>query len=239
MMFSAYYLQKDAYFCLSGRHCVILDAKTDRYLGVDRREFELLSLQFEHEAEAASPPISSPGFRPPTCTLVDELVAAGILTMDRKNSKQILPTSFVLPVTNLLDADYRPPTLAELWALPPFIAGCMQSQHWLNRQIFHATLTTVQSRAARGRHKQRLSAERLHALVSTFRSLRMYFPHKYLCFFDSLALLNFLAFYGSYPTWVFGVQAEPFCAHCWVQQDNVLLNDTVERVSMYTPIMTV
>jgi hypothetical protein len=37
---------------------------------------------------------------------------------------------------------------------------------------------------------------------------------------------------------VFGVQARPFAAHCWVQKGEVVFNDTVEHVSGYTPIMT-
>jgi hypothetical protein len=42
-----------------------------------------------------------------------------------------------------------------------------------------------------------------------------------------------------YPDWVFGVNADPFEAHCWVQAGNVVLNDTVAWVSGFTPIMVV
>jgi hypothetical protein len=33
--------------------------------------------------------------------------------------------------------------------------------------------------------------------------------------------------------------AEPFGAHCWLQERDYLLNDAVERVGMYTPIMVI
>jgi hypothetical protein len=72
-----------------------------------------------------------------------------------------------------------------------------------------------------------------------FDSLRLFYPRPYLCLFDSLALIHFLARFGLYPDWVFGVQADPFEAHCWVQAGSVVLNDTVERVSAFTPIMYV
>ncbi len=65
------------------------------------------------------------------------------------------------------------------------------------------------------------------------------FTSKSECLFDSLTLLNFLARYGIFPDWVFGVQARPFAAHCWVQLDEIVFNDTVEHVGGYTPIMTV
>jgi Transglutaminase-like superfamily len=38
---------------------------------------------------------------------------------------------------------------------------------------------------------------------------------------------------------VFGVNADPFEAHCWVQAGSVVLNDTLGRVSSFTPIMSV
>ena len=34
-------------------------------------------------------------------------------------------------------------------------------------------------------------------------------------------------------------QASPFSAHCWVQQGDVVLNDTIENVRPFTPIMAV
>jgi hypothetical protein len=38
---------------------------------------------------------------------------------------------------------------------------------------------------------------------------------------------------------VFGVREAPFTAHCWVQDGAVVLNDHLENVDLYTPIMTV
>jgi len=54
-----------------------------------------------------------------------------------------------------------------------------------------------------------------------------------------LALLEFLAIKNLYPTWVFGVQAQPFGAHCWLQEGDKLLNESVEYAGQFTPIMAV
>jgi hypothetical protein len=35
------------------------------------------------------------------------------------------------------------------------------------------------------------------------------------------------------------VKASPFGAHCWLQEGDLILNDSVERVGAYTPIMIV
>jgi hypothetical protein len=69
--------------------------------------------------------------------------------------------------------------------------------------------------------------------------LRPLYPRDYLCLFDSLALIEFLAQHGLYPTWVFGVTSDPFMAHCWVQEGDTLLNDTVAHVGQFVPLMTV
>ena len=75
-------------------------------------------------------------------------------------------------------------------------------------------------------------------LVAGFQRLRpLLFSTREACLFNSLALIEFLAQHDCYPHWVFGVRARPFAAHCWVQLDHTVLNDGVEHVSRYTPIM--
>ncbi|MET0535632.1 MAG: lasso peptide biosynthesis B2 protein, partial [Steroidobacter sp.] len=58
------------------------------------------------------------------------------------------------------------------------------------------------------------------------------------CLFDSLAMLYFFFGEGVQPQWVIGVRSSPeFVAHSWIQHRATVLNDSVERVSVYTPIM--
>jgi hypothetical protein len=75
-------------------------------------------------------------------------------------------------------------------------------------------------------------------VIAAFKNLRPLYPRPYLCLFDSLALLEFLASYGSFPRVVFGVVADPFQAHCWLQEGNVVLDDDLERVGRYKPILS-
>ena len=91
-----------------------------------------------------------------------------------------------------------------------------------------------------GPRARSLDAERARKLVEAFARYRVFlFSSKDECLYDSLALLEFLAHYGIYPDWVFGVQTRPFAAHCWVQHGDIVFNDTVEHVRGYTPIMVV
>lgn len=38
---------------------------------------------------------------------------------------------------------------------------------------------------------------------------------------------------------VLGVRINPFTAHCWVQSDTHVLNDSVENIRLFTPILAV
>ena len=52
-------------------------------------------------------------------------------------------------------------------------------------------------------------------------------------------MIHFLAKYGIYPNWVFGVRLHPFEAHCWVEDESLLYNDQFSRTDGFTPIMKV
>ncbi len=56
------------------------------------------------------------------------------------------------------------------------------------------------------------------------------------CLVRSALLMSYLRRCGLSADWVFGVRLWPFAAHCWVQIDDVCLNDDLERLAAYTPI---
>jgi hypothetical protein len=51
--------------------------------------------------------------------------------------------------------------------------------------------------------------------------------------------MRFLAMSGVSAEWIFAVRSNPFEAHCWVQSGSVVLNDVIDEVRAYTPIMRV
>lgn len=62
-------------------------------------------------------------------------------------------------------------------------------------------------------------------------------PRRPKCLFDSLALLDFLHAENAAATIVLGIKAVPFAAHCWVEHRGVVLNDRLDRVATFTPIL--
>lgn len=59
------------------------------------------------------------------------------------------------------------------------------------------------------------------------------------CLLDSLALLRWLGDLRSGAALVFGVKLNPFAAHCWVQADDLVLNDRLDNVAAFTPLLMI
>src|SRR5690606_34015356 len=57
------------------------------------------------------------------------------------------------------------------------------------------------------------------------------------CLVRSLALRHYLNHHGASATIVFGVTACPFKAHCWLQDGDLVLNDELDAVAPFTPIL--
>lgn len=72
-----------------------------------------------------------------------------------------------------------------------------------------------------------------------FAHARRYVPVEPICLLESLSLLRFLSRRGLPASIVFGVTSEPFAAHCWVQTDDMVLNETLSDANAYTPIRKV
>lgn len=57
------------------------------------------------------------------------------------------------------------------------------------------------------------------------------------CLSISFATLSWLAHRGCSAELIFGVRLHPFQAHCWVQHEGRLINDPVDAVRSFTPIL--
>jgi len=72
-----------------------------------------------------------------------------------------------------------------------------------------------------------------------YMAARRFVPIKPSCLLDTLALRTFLARRRLTASIVFGVSADPFAAHAWLQCGDLVLNETVSHARMHTPIMVV
>jgi hypothetical protein len=122
-----------------------------------------------------------------------------------------------------------------------FLRACLTARYLLKRRPIEAVVARVRTRKSRRlAARPGVNPHSARALVESFLYLRpLLFGARDECLYDSLALTEFLAYYGVHPTWVFGVQTRPFLAHSWVQEGPAVFNDTPEYVLRFTPILAI
>jgi hypothetical protein len=79
----------------------------------------------------------------------------------------------------------------------------------------------------------------LLAHVQAFHRWAPYAPVSGKCLLRSFMLRRLLARAGHDVLWVFGVSTWPFRAHCWLQCGEVALDESVDHLAAFAPILAV
>ena len=250
-----YLLARHVFVCLQGEHVVFLDVRKDRYFALEAARTAGLgeivagwpvpspdvAVYVRHTADDDATQVSSVVDRGALSAVVALLLDKEILTPAAAGGKSAAPVA-TDPILGDLEAE-APDDRPKMGFLMPlrFASAAIRAALILKYRSFDSAVARVRARIdARPSSSGAVDAEGLHRLVGVFSILRpFFFTSKDACLFDALALSEFLAGYGIHPHWVFGVQARPFAAHCWLQLGGTVLNDTVDHVKRYTPIMVV
>jgi hypothetical protein len=235
-----YRLASHVFVCRDEEYIVVLDLRQDRYFTFEAAKTAALGV--EVPGWPASAPANADPSRP-----VDEvalpLQRRGWLLEKSRDSKDATPVKAPTPEAELVEGgDFaRAPVKIGPGMLFSFVTASLFAKFALRFIRFERVVNRVaRRRGRRADANQPLDLERARQLVAAFGRMRVFlFSTRDECLHDSLAVLEFLARYGLYPNWVFGVRARPFEAHCWVQHAGIVFNDTVEQVGTYVPIMVV
>lgn len=208
-------LKANVHAAVVDEHIVFLDASAGAYLCRACDEAEVL-------ADRATLVLRDPG-------LADELTESGLA---EPCGAQMAPRRWTAqPTTTALRPNYPPPGvrdlrdgLVALWDLSRTYRGRSFSQ------LLDA------ARAGPSRHPPGPPPD-LMELLDGFQRWAPYAPVTYKCLLRSFLLMRHLHRQGQDAAWVFGVTTWPFDAHCWLQVDDVVLDDELDRVARYTPIM--
>jgi hypothetical protein len=236
------FLSKDVYVCVTEGHGVFLDLQRDKYSAV------LFPASQEATSEQAPPNGASTSLVQKLAAQKEELIKAGLLTTDPASGNPIdaapiegvdghifgLDDQRAFGLTGEAAAGLKI-SIGEMWDF--FIASWKASRDLKHKHIAKIVGKVRQRKSRAG--AQTLDIEKVRRLTAVYRRLRPWYPRKYLCLYDSLALVEFMARRNVYPLWVFAVQAQPFNAHCWVQNERLLLNEGSEYAGQFTPIMVV
>ena len=230
-----YALAHHVFICVHDEHVVFLDVHKDRYFALEAaRTAGLGSLVPDWPVSVSQPDAGLP-------SVIALLLKKGILVAKVECGKAASPISAEKPRGNLTAEDVDQAPRIGPAMVCRFIAAATRAALLLKYRTFGHVIDRVAGRLARATSAGRVpDIARTEGLVSAFATLRpFFFTAKDACLFDALALSEFLASYAVYPRWVFGVQARPFGAHCWLQLGDIVLNDTAEHVKHYSIIMVV
>jgi len=235
-----YGLATHVFVCRDEDYIVVLDLKQDRYFALEAAKTAMLPavvpgwpVTGQRGMDAGAGDAAAEALRP--------LLRQGWLLEESTGAKEATPVSVPRPQTQLTgEADSLAETVGPSTLLA-FVVASVFAKAALRLWPFERVVRRVAQRKARySSGTDPLDLERARRLIEAFERMRAFlFSTREECLHDSLAVLEFLARYRIFPTWVFGVRARPFAAHCWVQHEDVVFNDTVEHVSTYVPIMAI
>lgn len=220
---------------------VLLDLERNRYFGIGTRETRALATLAANWNEVNGGGIVVERLAPDAAVaMADALIDARLLSSDPPPDRATFAGTPVDLSGVLTSAGHELSRRVSLRTA--HVAAFLGALAWTRRALRSRSLYAIgcevrdRKNAARGAFDRQLAIE----LVGIFRRLR---PHAFAagdrCLFHSLALVRFLAHQRVFPTWVIGVRAQPWGAHAWVQQEELLLDASPEHVCEYTPILTI
>lgn len=162
--------------------------------------------------------------------LGEDLLAAGLA--DPRAAGAGAGPLAVAASRDLVDHPWPAVTAAE--ALGFLASLCAMGRSYRKRPF---AVLVATARARRGARAEPSAQVERRALA--FQALLPWSPIQGACLFQAFLLLDYLGRVGLSADWVFGVRTWPFSAHCWLQSGDLVLNDSVERVSGYRPILVV
>jgi hypothetical protein len=207
----------DVHAVFVGPDLVILDVAADRYACV---------------ADAAAGLSLSPGrdrLEAVEAVFLQPLLEAGVLRAECEFAAPRPPLP-ALPGRSAISADFPLPRARDLRAAT--VALLDLARHYRGRSFGQ-----ILAAAARARMTRPPITPELCAAVARFHSWSPYAPVSGKCLLRSFMLLRTLRREGLDALWVFGVRTWPFHAHCWLQCEDLVLDDHAERVGAYAPIL--
>jgi hypothetical protein len=214
-------LRNDIGCCQCGDAVILLDLEADRY--------------FQLAGATAAAVIASDGHvLPSDLPDVGRLLARGLLVAADEAPAETSSLTIALPLCDVLaDAPVHAPLVEA--------ARAAWLQLRATRALRRHRLADIL--AAMGmRHRPPAPApaadfSKARATAAAFARSALLVGSADRCLARSLALVAMGHRAGIRPTLVFGVTADPFAAHCWVQLDDAVLTGDLDSVRQFTPIL--
>jgi Transglutaminase-like superfamily len=235
------FLHQDVYACQTTDGAVFMNLESGQYFGLDIQATDIITPFIEGWPTSGVRGQAVQSIAPNTIELTIEALTTHnrLLTDSPKMGRSasfpnVLATSAIPLRGNIIPR----PRVGGIHVLA-FCRACIRALFDIKFRSMAYTVRRLQTRKARYCSTGRDEAD-LVELVRIFRFLTpLVYTAKDRCLFDSLALIEFLAAFRWFPTWIIGVTTRPFKAHSWIQNEGLILNDRLETVELYSPILAV
>lgn len=221
-----YELKKNLHFCYAEGRIVFLDLERDRYFSLPSR------LEAAFKGWIGKEP-SAPWDAEALAILCDK----DVLT---KTEKAEVPnfeatTNPVRPASSLIEnGELR----ADFLTVAEAISERLHCRRLLKTRPLLAVLSSIAARPFQF-HTVESPDPAILAAASAFEASNRWLAAHDQCLERSVALVRFLTKRRHHSQLILGVTMTPFKAHAWVQRGTLVLNDTLAKVSNYTPILVI
>ncbi len=235
----AYFLSVHVYCCEFDDGAILLDLRSDTYIGIDAQHLSNLRARIGNwpDSDRSDREVEPHDVSASECLLLD-LLSRGVLTTtptSRQSSPAPNPTT-ALTVTSSESTRSGIP----LTNIAQFFIALLVVMSCLKRNRLPALLGWLRQRQSSIHRGNVVTREEIVKRLASFLRLRIwcYTAHQR-CLFDSLVLTVFLTNAKIPCTFVIGVASKPFLAHSWVQIGDSVLNDTAEHTQNFKTILTI
>ncbi|MDF0544990.1 lasso peptide biosynthesis B2 protein [Sphingobium sp. H39-3-25] len=215
-------LRDNLEFCITGGRAIFLDLAAGRYFALSDRHFAAFQRWISGEVSLED-----------GTDRLNGLVSQGILI--ETDGADVRPKTSISGIA--LPAVRFPVT--RLRASPTLVAWIIFDRLLWRRRIKNWPFVRLIKSVRKSARPDRLSSNSivLPRIIRSFEIADLIIGNHDRCLERSLALVAACRRYGLANTLVLAIQANPFAAHCWVQNQSYILNDHPDRVSMFTPIL--
>lgn len=215
---------EDIPYCVVGQSVIFLDMKTSRYLGLP-----------QSSAPAFSRLIASDGE-------IDENDRGSLMPLFTRGYLTQIPGPQKMPCCPEIAAPRTDYVAANLGSAPPkYVLRAALAQIGMAARLATFSLPQILSwLRSRPLPDTATTADQelqLLQIASAFASVSYAIGRADRCLLRSLAMFALCRKFGILTHLVIAVRSDPFSAHCWVQRESTVLNDSVENVRTYIPIL--
>lgn len=217
-----YSLRPGLSFCRDGDRFIFLDVPRDRYFALADATAACFARLTEGAPASAEDELQ-----------LQSLVGRLLIEGDGPPIRATVPPPRAQ--VSLIDAKASPNPLRDMMAWAAFRRAILQVRY---RGLDH--LLTGLARTKRGLGSARPPARTVtEQAASSFRRAGDLASLSDRCLPHSIAVTRWLFRRGVGATLVMGISIDPFQAHSWVQVDDVLINERVELVRDFLPILVI